>query len=123
MLTKHRTKAPVESIKEQENEFDLLLHYMLHLAKHKMGYPVSLLTHLGIVDNNILGIAPGTLANLLLNNVGDPFIDSQTSRMEVKRHERKLIRMLEKYYGLSRNEARGYVTTGGTEGNFASLWW
>ena len=126
MLTKDPTRASADSSKknnEQQDEFEVLLQYMLHLAKFKMGYPVSLLTHIGIINNKALGITPGTLANLLLNNVGDPFIDSQTSRMEVKRHERKLIRILEKYYGLSRNQARGYVTTGGTEGNFASLWW
>lgn len=125
MLTKNPPRITVGNLKNssQQKEFETLLRYMLHLAKYKMGYPVSLLTHLGVVNNKILGIAPGTLANILLNNVGDPFIDSQTSRMEVKRHERKLIRILEKYYGLSRDEARGYVTTGGTEGNFASLWW
>lgn len=109
--------------KKTNKEFDILLRHMHRLANHKLGYPVSLLTYLGIIDNKVLGINPGTLANVLLNNVGDPFIDSQTSLMEVKRHERKLIRILEKYYGLSKNEARGYVTTGGTEGNFASLWW
>lgn len=126
ILNKNTTQADnskITSVSHQNKEFELLLRYIHQLAKHKMGYPVSLLTYLGIVNNEMLGITPGTLANILLNNVGDPFIDSQTSRMEVKRHERKLIRILEKYYGLSRNEARGYVTTGGTEGNFASLWW
>lgn len=104
-------------------EFDRLLRYIHRLANHKLGYPVSLLTYLGIVDNQVLGINPGTLANVLLNNVGDPFIDSQTSLMEVKKHERLVIRILEKYFGLKKGDARGYVTTGGTEGNFASLWW
>ena len=27
------------------------------------------------------------------------------------------------YFGMSKGGTRGYVTTGGTEGNFASLWW
>lgn len=104
-------------------DFKALLRYINNLAKHKLGYPVSLLTFLGILDNKILGIRPNSLANVLLNNVGDPFKDSETSLMEVKRHERDLIIILEKYYGMEKNEARGYVTTGGTEGNFASLWW
>ena len=43
--------------------------------------------------------------------------------MEVKKHERELIAILEQYYGLPKDGARGYVTTGGTEGNFAGLWW
>lgn len=105
------------------DDFKSLLLYIDQLANNKMGYPVSLLTFLGIVDNRILGIKPGTLANVLLNNVGDPFKDSLTSLMEVKGFERKLIAILEKYYGMQKNEARGYVTTGGTEGNFGALWW
>lgn len=105
------------------DDFKSLLLYIHHLASHKMGYPVSLLTYLGLVDNRILGIKPGSLANVLLNNVGDPFKDSLTSLMEVKGFERKLIAILEKYYGMKEDEARGYVTTGGTEGNFGALWW
>lgn len=104
-------------------DFKALLRYIKELAKHKLGYPVSLLTYLGVVDNDILGIRPDSLANILLNNVGDPFRDSETSLMEVKKHERSIIQILEKYYGMHKDEARGYVTTGGTEGNFASLWW
>lgn len=107
----------------QDSDFDALLNYIDRLAQHKLGYPVSLLTYLGIVDNKVLGINPDSLANVLLNNVGDPFKDSETSLMEVKRHERLLIAILERFYGLGKDEARGYVTTGGTEGNFASLWW
>ncbi|MBX3708867.1 MAG: hypothetical protein KIT56_04290 [Gammaproteobacteria bacterium] len=105
------------------DDFSELLRYVNHLASHKLGYPVSLLTYLGIVNNKILGIKSGTLANVLLNNVGDPFKDSETSLLEVKKHEREIIAILEKFYGLPLNEARGYVTTGGTEGNFAALWW
>lgn len=107
----------------QVDDFKTLLRYINHLASHKLGYPVSLLTYLGIVNNNVLGIKPGSIANILLNNVGDPFKDSETSLLEVKRHEREVINILEKFYGLEKNEARGYVTTGGTEGNFAGLWW
>lgn len=105
------------------NDFQALLHYINFLASHKMGYPVSLLTYLGLVDNTKLGIKRDSLANILLNNVGDPFKDSETSLMEVKKHEREIITILERYFGLPKNEARGYVTTGGTEGNFAGLWW
>lgn len=104
-------------------EFAELLDYINTLAQHKLGYPVSLLTYLGVIDNSALGILPGTLANVLLNNVGDPFKDSETSLMEVKHHEREVIAILERYYGMAKGEARGYVTSGGTEGNFAGLWW
>lgn len=105
------------------DDYSALLRYIKNLADNKLGYPVSLLTYLGVVDNQALGIQPGTLANILLNNVGDPFKDSETSLLEVKRHEREIISIFEKYYGLKPGQARGYVTTGGTEGNFAGLWW
>lgn len=111
------------SIDYRTDDFNSLLRYVDELASHKLGYPVSLLTYLGIIDNRALGIKPGTLANVLLNNVGDPFKDSETSLLEVKKHEREIIRILENYYGMKRDELKGYVTTGGTEGNFASLWW
>lgn len=107
----------------QLSDFAALLQYVDYLAKHKMGYPVSLLTYLGLVDNRALGINAHSLANVLLNNVGDPFKDSETSLLEVKAHEREVIRILEKYYGLAEGDAKGYVTNGGTEGNFAALWW
>lgn len=107
----------------QIDDYKTLLSYVNRLASNKMGYPVSLLTYLGVVDNRMLGIKTGSLANVLLNNVGDPFKDSETSLLEVKKHEREIIFILEKFYGLPQNDARGYVTTGGTEGNFASLWW
>lgn len=107
----------------QTNDYKALLRYINQLATHKMGYPVSLLTFLGIVDNSVLGIKSGSIANILLNNVGDPFKDSETSLLEVKKHEREIISILARYYGLNSDEIKGYVTTGGTEGNFAALWW
>src|SRR4029079_3550630 len=105
------------------DDYKALLRYVNYLASHKMGYPVSLLSYLGVINNKVLGILPGSLANILLNNVGDPFKDSETSLLEVKKHEREVLRILEHFYGLAEGEARGYVTTGGTEGNFAGLWW
>lgn len=116
-------KEPSISSDEQVSEFEVLLNHIHNLANNKLGYPVSLLTFIGYLNNEDLGIRKGSLANVLLNNVGDPFKDSETSLMEVKKHERILLAILEKYYGLKKGESRGYVTTGGTEGNFASLWW
>src|SRR5437764_1497204 len=99
MLNKKSTKAKHNDDSDPHfKELENLLQYVHRLADHKLGYPVSLLTYLGMVDNRILGIHPNTLANVLLNNVGDPFVDSQTSLMEVKKHERMLIEILEKYY-------------------------
>lgn len=107
----------------QHDDFEDLLSYMTTLADNKLGYPVSLLTYIGVLDNSVLGIEQNSLANVLLNNVGDPFKDSETSLMEVKKHERLLIAILARFYGMHEDDIRGYVTTGGTEGNCASLWW
>ncbi len=114
---------PSKSHTKLTRSFKLLLHRVKRLARHKLGYPVSLLSHVGIISNKVFGIKQGSLANILLNNVGDPFKDSETSLLEVKKQERMLIRILEKFYGLDKDDARGYVTTGGTEGNFAGIWW
>lgn len=114
---------PSSRFNKHRHSFKVLLQRVKRLARHKLGYPVSLLSHLGIISNKVFGIKEGSLANILLNNVGDPFKDSETSLMEVKRHERMLIKILEKFYGLAKDDARGYVTTGGTEGNFAGIWW
>ena len=102
MWTKEIPDYQGGEIEDRINEFKSLLQYVDHLAQHKLGYPVSLLTYLGVIDNRILGILPGSLANVLLNNVGDPFKDSETSLMEVKKHEREIITILEKYYGLKK---------------------
>src|SRR5689334_13413986 len=96
-------KLPDNSSKNSDyrvDDYRALLRYVNQLASNKLGYPVSLLTYLGIVNNKVFGIQPGTLANILLNNVGDPFKDSETSLLEVKIHEREIISILEKYYGL-----------------------
>lgn len=105
------------------DNFKELLSYLKELAKHKLGFPVSLLTYLGIVNTKVFGIKSRSIANILLNNVGDPFKDSETSLLEVKRHEREILFILEKYFGLEQHQIKGYVTSGGTEGNFAALWW
>ncbi len=105
------------------DDYQALLRYVEYLARHKMGYPVSLLSYLGLVDNTIFGIKQNGIANVLLNNVGDPDKDSETSLLEVKKHEREIISILAQFYGLAKDGAKGYVTTGGTEGNFAALWW
>lgn len=112
-----------QSAKDSLSNYKVLWRYIEQLANDKLGYPVSLLTHLDVVDNRALGIQRRSLANVLLNNVGDPFKDSETSLMEVKNHERKLISILSRFYGMSDTSLRGYVTTGGTEGNFAGIWW
>lgn len=94
---------------------------------HKLGYPASLyqsLTHIRNVSN--LSATPfldiGNF-NYFINNPGDPFFLSQNYMSHSCLFEQEVVRMLGKFYGLSAAEARGFVTSGGTEGNFSGLWW
>ena len=95
--------------------------------KCKLGYPTSLyqsLSHIRNVSN--LSTSPfldiGNF-NYFINNPGDPFFLSQNYMTHSCLFEQEVIRMLGKFYGLSALEARGFVTSGGTEGNFSGLWW
>lgn len=110
-------------------DYPALLERLKIAGKFKLGYPESLMTNYltsdgkKIVDNTSLGIVSGSIADRLIVNVGEPETDSLTFDLEVKDFERKVIAMLAQYFGSSFHEVTGYVTSGGTEGNFTSLWW
>lgn len=106
-----------------------LLNKLREEEKYKLGYPESLMSvykdpmsNRKLIDNRILGIEDDSIADKLLLNVGDPAIDS-TSFTEAKHFEREVIDIFGKYFKLDTGEAAGYVTGGGTEGNFSGLWW
>lgn len=105
-------------------ELELLTKIIYKLAKTKLGFPTSFLsTNRNFIDNEILGIKPNSLANILLNNVGDPFKNSDSWSLEVKDFEVKILKALGKHFGLNQENARGYVTSGSTEANEASFRW
>jgi histidine decarboxylase len=103
---------------------------------HKMGYPVSILqclhgdfTDSGVflnskstklVESSFLGLGN---FNYYINNPGDPFVFSKSFIGHSCIFEQDVIRMLGHYYGLPPAQARGFITSGGTEGNFTGLWW
>ena len=124
----------------EEKELQNLRDKILRGMATKMGYPESMLSSLHgnpkhhqfkynenspskLIDNRPLGIMGDTLAELLIINVGNPWTESKSFTLEAKDIERKVIRMLGHFFGLSKQQARGYVTSGGTEANFAGLWW
>jgi len=90
-------------------------------SANKLGYPVSLETSEGDLDLSELGVTKGSLANIFINNVGDPVKDSQSFQMEVKSFEREVILMFGNYFKIT--DVCGYVTSGGTEANQAGIWW
>ena len=103
---------------------------------HKMGYPASIYQSLhGFFTENdlILQKQAKRLAgenipeighfNFYINNAGDPFFFSETFNGHTCAFEQDIIRILGEYYGLPGEEARGFLTSGGTEGNFSGIWW
>ncbi|MDQ7089069.1 MAG: pyridoxal-dependent decarboxylase [Methylococcales bacterium] len=105
----------------------------------KLGYPGSLLSTLHgvlnpeqieitasgqkIINNEVIGIMPNSLAEIHINNIGSPWKNSESYTIEIKDIEIEAIEILGHYFGLPKEVARGYITTGGTEANLACLWW
>jgi glutamate/tyrosine decarboxylase-like PLP-dependent enzyme len=70
-----------------------------------------------------LGIVPGSLADCYCNNVGWPDDKVENIHFDSRELERDIILMFAKLYGVDPpSKLRGYVTGGGTEGNFSGLW-
>ncbi|AIK95615.1 aminotransferase class V-fold PLP-dependent enzyme [Candidatus Odyssella acanthamoebae] len=136
--------TPPADIQEWQEEYLLLHQKAKHYHSHKLGYPVSLMASLyneqrgkedievfhesglerhKIINNSVLGILPGSLAEMFLVNVGDPRYESNSHPIEAKKIERDVIEIMTTYLGLSPGKGAGYVTAGGTEANFAGLWW
>ena len=113
------------------------------VSKFKMGYPSSVggvlyvkFTDDGVkvkknpeegyeafLDHKALGIVPESLAGITINNVGSTFDQSRTRRMECKQVEQEVLFILADFFGIPKDLVMGYVTTGGSEGNFVSFWW
>lgn len=85
----------------------------LELARPRnIGFP-------GAVDFDYTPLAP-FLTRELLNNVGDPYVDGH-GRNHTKRFEREVVEMLADIFRAPADDRWGYVTSGGTEGNYWAL--
>lgn len=76
-----------------------------------------------IIPREVLGIKPGSLADVYINNIGWPQDNISTFHLDSRELERDIIRMFGKLYSVPEKDITGYVTSGGTEGNFSGLWW
>lgn len=85
----------------------------------RLGYPV-----VGAMDESDydLGIIPGSAFDIYLNNIGNPYQIPSSFQHHAKVFEQEVIELSSRYLGL-KSETRGYITSGGTEGNFAGIWW
>lgn len=83
-------------------------------------YPQNLdgSTNYKIVDNTPLGIIPGSLADTFNFCNGDPTHPESFWRNP---HEKEVIELMGKLLGI--RDVAGYMSSGGTEGNLAAIWW
>ena len=95
-----------------QERLDALLREFEGLRAHNVGYPCN-------QDFDYSALLP--FMAYCANNVGDPFHDSnfQSNTHEM---EREVINIFADLMRLSREDAWGYVTSGGTEGNMYGLY-
>lgn len=121
------------------HQFDYLraLKEIKNSLKNKMGYPTSLMRSLHgkftetglsldpsspkLIGNGCFSIEGG-FDELYMNNVGDPYHPADNWK-NTHEFEREILAMMGGYYGLEKETEHGFMTTGGTEGNFAGLWY
>lgn len=88
------------------------------MIENTLGYP-SNRQYAFNINPELFGFKNGTLATTHLNNIASPF--STINITNSKEFEIELINKLSIFFNF--NDAFGYVTGGGTEGNFAAIWW
>lgn len=82
-----------------------------------------------LIDTRCLGVVPDSPSDTLMINIGGQLQVSQHGlpiepvRSGAWQVEIDILYMFADYFKIAREEIRGYVTTGGTEGNLAGLWW
>ena len=97
---------------EIQRRLDLLLEQMQSALARQIGYPT----------NQIFDFSPLLpFLQYSLNNVGDPFHDSNY-RANTHEVEREVIARFAGFTRIDPEEAWGYVTSGGTEGNMYGLY-
>lgn len=87
-----------------------------------LGYPVNR-KHAFNINIEDMGIMPNSLSSTFINNVGSPFSPKTYSIDDIRELEQYVINLIFAHLGGEISSSFGYVTTGGTEGNFASVWW
>ena len=105
-------KQLIDQVLSKNQEFNLL----------SLGYPVNR-KHAFDIDLDLLGIKAESISNTYLNNIASPYSNPIYVVDNLKDVEVKLISLLGNHLGIKNEEEFGYVTYGGTEANFVSIWW
>ncbi len=102
----------MRTMTKTQEQLDDLLQDFAELGSRTVGYPCNL-------DFDYTTLLP--FLSYSLNNVGDPFHESnlQSNTHEI---EREVIHTFADLMRLPREQAWGYVTSGGTEGNMYGLY-
>ena len=95
-----------------QRTLDLLLEQVRAASAHQIGYPTN-------QEFDYSALAPFLLYSL--NNVGDPYHDSNY-RANTHEIEREVIARFAELTRIDPDDAWGYVTSGGTEGNMYGLY-
>lgn len=102
--------------KKQPNYCDRLnelYHHLKVAAKEMAGYP----------ENQIFNYSKfSRFLKFSINNVGDPFDQGSTYRLNTHDFEREVIDEFAHIFHAPQNQYWGYVTNGGTEGNLFGLY-
>ncbi|KAI3454000.1 hypothetical protein Pfo_010663 [Paulownia fortunei] len=93
----------------------IMAEFQEHLTErvsHLLGY------HLNLHCNHLMALSP--LLRFHINNVGDPFKDSNLG-LHSKNFEVAVLDWFGQLWEIEKDEYWGYVTNGGTEGNLQGL--
>ncbi|RZC68795.1 hypothetical protein C5167_032936 [Papaver somniferum] len=80
-------------------------------TKHHLGFPFNLDFDYGVL---------WSLQNFYINNCGDPFIESSYA-VHSRQFEVSVLEWFARLWGIENHEYWGYITNGGTEGNFQGI--
>ena len=97
---------------EAKARLDALLHKFEDIGQRQVGYPSNQLF-------DYSALLP--FLSYTANNVGDPFHDSNF-RSNTHEMEREVIERFADMMHLDQEQAWGYITSGGTEGNMYGLY-
>ncbi|KAI3906071.1 hypothetical protein MKW92_019090 [Papaver armeniacum] len=84
---------------------------MTERTKHHLGFPFNLDFDYGVLSS---------LQNFYINNCGDPFIESSYA-VHSRKFEVGVLEWFARLWELENHEYWGYITNGGTEGNFHGI--
>ncbi|KAI3868871.1 hypothetical protein MKX03_036400 [Papaver bracteatum] len=79
--------------------------------RHHLGYPTHVYVNYGALSN---------LQNFCINNCGNPFIEGIFGTHS-RQFEVGVLDWFARLWGIAKDEYWGYITTGGTEGNFHGI--